>query len=92
MIDNNEQGLYFPQNTEYVKTAEMVRLISEIYEKNVRLTKVFNPLLRFMGNFVGTVNKAFGNLVYEHRMSDYKENYRIRGLKESIVVTEAEKS
>ncbi|MEK4262248.1 MULTISPECIES: NAD-dependent epimerase/dehydratase family protein [Paenibacillus] len=92
MIENNEQGLYFPQNAEYVKTAEMVRLISEIHEKNVRLTKVFNPLLRFMGNFVGTVNKAFGNLVYEHRMSDYKENYRIRGLKESVVVTEVEKS
>ncbi|OME65259.1 NAD-dependent epimerase [Paenibacillus odorifer] len=92
IIDNNEQGLYFPQNAEYVKTAEMVRLISEIHKENIKLIKVFNPLLRCMGNFVGTVNKAFGNLVYEQSMSTYKENYRIRGLKESIAVTEVEKS
>ncbi|OMC73881.1 NAD-dependent epimerase [Paenibacillus odorifer] len=88
MIDNNENGVYFPQNNEYVKTTEMVRLISEIHQKNVKLTRVFNPLIKFMGNFVGTVNKAFGNLVYEQGMSEYKENYRVWDLQDSIGVTE----
>ncbi|NUU59628.1 NAD-dependent epimerase/dehydratase family protein [Paenibacillus agri] len=91
IISNNEHGLFFPQNTEYVKTAEMVRLISVVYEKNIRFTKAFNPLLRFIGDYVGTINKAFGNLVYEQSMSNYKDNYRVRDLKESIEETEAEK-
>jgi len=88
MIDNEEQGLFFPQNLEYVKTSEMVRIISGIHNKKIKLTKVFNPLLRIMGNFVDVVNKAFGNLVYEQSMSDYRENYRVSDLKESIIKTE----
>lgn len=89
MIVNEEQGIFFPQNREYVKTAEMVRLISESYGKKIYLTRFFNLLLRFMGNFTGVINKAFGNLVYEQSMSEYKVNYRVRDLKESIVETES---
>jgi len=88
LIENEEQGLFFPQNAEYVKTAEMVRLISETHGKKIILTKVFNPMLRLMGSYIGVVNKAFGNLVYEQSISEYKENYRIRDLKNSIKVTE----
>lgn len=88
MIDNEEHGLFFPQNTEYVKTAEMVRLIAEAHGKEIRLTKVFNPLLKLVGNFAAVINKAFGNLVYEQSLSDYKETYCIRSLKESIRLTE----
>lgn len=88
MIDNNEYGVFFPQNTEYIKTSEMVRLIAEAQGKKMRLTRVFNPLIQLVGRNVGLINKAFGNLVYEKRMGDYKENYRIRNLAESISSTE----
>lgn len=88
MIDNEEQGIFFPQNAEYVNTAEMVRIISEIHGKKIILTKVFNPLLKFLGLFVDMVNKAFGNLVYEQDMSVYKLDYRIRDLYNSIKLTE----
>lgn len=88
MIDNNERGLFFPQNAEYVKTAEMVRLIAQTHGKRIRLTKIFNLLLKLMGNFMSVINKAFGNLVYEQSMSDYKENYRVRNLKDSIKLSE----
>lgn len=89
MIDNEESGIFFPQNKEYVKTSEMVRLIAEAHGKRVRLVKGFNGVLRLFGLKVGLVNKVFGNLVYEQNMSLYsKANYRIRDLRESIVVTE----
>lgn len=91
MIDNEERGCFFPQNSEYVKTSEMVKIIAEVHNKKIRLTKVFNPVLKLMGNFVGVVNKAFGNLVYDKALSDYKGNYRIRNLKESILLTEERK-
>jgi UDP-glucose 4-epimerase len=90
MINNEEIGLFFPQNKEYVKTSEMVKIIAEVHGKKIRLTKVFNGLLKLMGKKGGTVNKVFGNLVYEQSMSDYKENYRIRNLRESIKITEVE--
>jgi len=89
MIENKERGLFFPQNFEYVTTAGMVRLIAEAHGKKIILTNAFNPLLKFMGSFIGLVNKAFGNLVYDKNMSKYKENYRIRDLRESIIETES---
>ena len=88
MIDNEESGLFFPQNKEYVKTSEMVRLVSKVHGKKIILTKVFNPILRLMSG-IGVVNKVFGNLVYEKSMSEYKVGYRIRSFKESIELTEA---
>ncbi|AZU64490.1 NAD-dependent epimerase/dehydratase family protein [Neobacillus mesonae] len=88
MIENEESGLFFPQNNEYVKTSEMVRLIANTHGKKIKLTKVFNPLLKLLGLKVGIVNKVFGNLVYDQSLSEYEQKYRVRSLKESIVVTE----
>lgn len=88
MIDNEESGLFFPQNSEYVKTSEMVKMIGNVYGKDINLTKVFNPLLKVMGLKLRIINKVFGNLVYDKSLSNYKENYQIRGLKESIMETE----
>ena len=88
MIDNKESGLFFPQNKEYVKTSEMVRLIAEVHGKKIRLTKVFNPFIKLMYR-IGTVNKVFGNMVYDKSMSEYdKGNYQLKDLRESILRTE----
>lgn len=88
IVDNQEQGVFFPQNAEYVKTSEMVRLIREAHGKKIILMSSFNPLFRLMGYWVRILNKVFGNLVYEQSMSEYKENYRLRDLKDSIIVSE----
>jgi UDP-glucose 4-epimerase len=90
IVNNEDSGIFFPQNTDYVNTSELVKLIAVMHYKKIRLTKIFNPVLKLMGNFVGLINKAFGNLVYDMSMSNYKENYRVRNLKESIRVTEME--
>lgn len=88
MIVNEERGIFFPQNKEYVGTSELVKLIAEAHGNMIVLTRVVNPMLKLMGNFVGQVNKAFGNLVYEKSMSEYKEEYRVRSLKEAVRETE----
>jgi len=86
LIDNRSGGLFFPQNAEYVNTSEMVRLIAEAHGKRVVMTKLFNPLLRLLN--VSTVNKVFGDLVYDMSMSDYISNYAIIDFNNSIVKTE----
>lgn len=88
MIDNDESGLFFPQNREYVKTSEMVRLIAEAVGRNIRLIRAFNPVIRVLGPRVTVLGKVFGSLVYEMGMSEYIQDYRIRSLRESILRTE----
>jgi nucleoside-diphosphate-sugar epimerase len=90
MIDNEEQGLFFPQNKEYVKTSELVKLIAEAYGKKIILTSVFNPVIKVLGMKVGLIYKVFGNLTYEKSMSSYKHNYQIRDLRQSVELTELE--
>lgn len=67
LIDNMSGGLFFPQNVEYVNTSEMVRMIAEVHGKKIVMTKLFNPLLRLLD--VSTVNKVFGDLVYNMSIS-----------------------
>ncbi|HAE60994.1 MAG TPA: NAD-dependent epimerase [Eubacteriaceae bacterium] len=87
LIEKRSEGLFFPQNTEYVNTSEMVRLIAEAHGKGIVMIKLFNPILRLMN--VSTVNKMFGDLVYEMSISDYEIDYRVCGFKESISQTES---
>lgn len=88
IIDFEESGLFFPQNKEYVKTSEMVRYIAEANGNRIRLVKLFNPILRILAGNVDIFNKVFGNLAYKHSLSEYKIDYRVWDLRESIFVTE----
>lgn len=88
MIDNDEAGVFFPQNKEWVQTAEMVKLIADANGKRMVLLKMFNPILRILGKKVDVVNKVFGSLVYDSNLSAYAVDYRINDLKESIKKTE----
>jgi len=92
IIDNSDSGLFFPQNSEFVKTSEMVRLIASTHNKKVILTRIFNPVLMLLGMKIGVFKKLFGNLVYEKSMSEYKEDYQVRDFKETILITELERS
>lgn len=94
MIENEEQGTFFPQNKEYSNTSELVRMIAEVHGKQVRLIKGCAWVLEIVSHCTGLVNKAFGSLCYEMKISEYKDkngktlNYRKVGLKESIRKTE----
>ena len=90
MIDNNESGIFYPQNAEYVATSEMVQVIAQAHGKKTRLVKGTTVPLKAMSHVTGLVNKAFGNLSYDMSMSEYKENYRKFSFEESIRQTEVE--
>lgn len=79
-IDQGKSGLFFPQNAEYVKTSEMVRLITG-GKKRIYLTRVFNWALK--NSPLNVVKKVFGNLTYEK--VDQVDKY---GFEESVRMTE----
>lgn len=87
LILNEEQGVFFPQNTEYVNTSELVKQIAEAHGKKVHLTKVLNPIINVMFP-LDTVKKVFGNLTYDKQLSKYDFNYQVRTFEESIYLTE----
>lgn len=88
IINSVDSGLFFPQNSEYVNTSELVYCIAKYHNKKICLTKIFNLLLRILN--IGVLNKVFGSLVYELEISEYKNNYRIYGFKETIKLSEGE--
>lgn len=86
LIDNSFGGLFLPQNKEYVKTSEMVKLIAEAHGKEIIMIKLFNPLLRILN--VSIVNKVFGDLTYNKDLSEYEDDYKVYDFKESVFITE----
>jgi len=88
MIDNEESGIYFPQNNEFVNTSELVKIISEVHGKKIKLVKLFNPIILVLKNKISVLNKVFGDLTYEKKISCYKSVYQIRNLYNSIKETE----
>lgn len=91
VIKKEQVGLILPQNKEYVSTADLVKLISKINNNKVFFTKLFNPIIKLMLNNI-YISKVFGNLTYEKSMSKIDgEEYQIRNLTQSIILTEVEK-
>lgn len=94
MVRNRERGIFFPQNSEYVCTSDMVKEIAAVKGRRIYLWRCFNPFLRLAGHLGGRIgglaNKAFGNMTYEKTMSEYKEEYRIYDFRESVRLTERE--
>lgn len=88
MIENEEQGVFWPQNKEYSNTSELVRMIALAHEKKICLVPGFTIPLKLIGHFCGVVNKAFGNLAYDQKMSQYDQPYALCSLEESIARTE----
>jgi len=92
MIDNEETGVFFPQNAEYTNTSNMIRLIAEVKGHRIIMIPFTNLFVKLMESVPGKVGKlatkAFGDSAYEMEISGYKENYRVLNLLESIRKTE----
>lgn len=84
MILNEESGIFFPQNSEYTNTSEMVKMIAAANGKKLHLVHGFGWAIKILGLFTGLVKKAFGSLTYDKEMSEYKEKYVKFNLKTSI--------
>lgn len=93
IILSGEGGIYFPQNAEYTKTSEMVKAIADAVGHSIKVTKLLRPAIaaasHIPGKVKGLVNKAFGNLVYDRKLSLYAGlNYQVSNLRDSIDASE----
>ena len=81
-VDEERIGLFFPQNAQYVNTSRMVELIAAAHGKKIRLSKIYNPVIRLVP--LNIVKKVFGDLTYEP--VDLVDRF---GFEESIRETES---
>ena len=88
MVENEEQGIFWPQNAEYSNTTELVKLIAQAHGKKITIIPGFTWALKLLSHCTGLVNKAFGSLSYEQEMSNYRTKYCITTLGDSIRITE----
>lgn len=88
MIKNVESGIFFPQNFDYVCTSNLVFEIGILSNKKIYKVSLFNQLIVQFSQRVNFLNKMFGNLIYDKKMSNYRDNYQIRSFEDSIKLTE----
>ncbi|WP_407370876.1 NAD-dependent epimerase/dehydratase family protein [Carnobacterium sp.] len=71
LIDNNDRGLFFPQNREYVNTTTLVKRIALENSKKIRFSKLMSKFIYKFGENRSVFIKLFGNLVIDRNLSNY---------------------
>ena len=88
LIDDVAEGIFCPQNNEYVNTSDMVNLIAHANGKGILLIRGVSWALKLLRPMTGIVDKAFGSLCYDFKLSRYSKDYCVKNLPESILETE----
>lgn len=87
-----EGGVFWPQNAQYTRTSEMVKMIAAVSGHNIIVSKAWNWVVNIAalvpGKVSGMVDKAFGSMSYDQTISRYDFEYQLVDLKESIKRTE----
>lgn len=88
LVDDEADGVFCPQNNEYVNTSDMVSLIAHAGGRDILLIRGFAWALKLLRPFTDMVDKAFGSLYYDFDLSAYTRDYCVKTLQESILETE----
>lgn len=86
LIEQEKSGIFHPQNQEYVSTTQMVKAIARHKNKKILFTRLCNPVIRFLVPRIRIINRAFGDDLYDQKISDYPGlAYRIISFEESMI-------
>ena len=88
LVEDGADGLFCPQNAEYVSTSDMVNRIAHANGRNILMVRGVDWALKLLRPMTGMVDKAFGSLCYDWALSDYPKDYCVKSLDESILETE----
>lgn len=90
LIEDEAEGVFCPQNREYVNTSEMVRAIAKANGKHILILHGISWMLKLLRPLTDKVDKAFGSLCYDRELSAYPKDYCRKNLEDSIRETESE--
>jgi len=86
LVEQGSQGIFCPQNKDYVCTAKMMEEIAVSIGKTSRRLPLLNPFLRVLMPLFPPLKSAFGNLYYstEASKAPFSQDYQIVGFEDSI--------
>lgn len=95
IISNSLEGVFCPQNREFINTSQLVSELSKVFDRHIIFTKIFNPIIN-MYVAKGTIfTKIFGSLYYDNLENFFSDKYinneykqKSVNFKESIKLTE----
>lgn len=82
-IDKNANGLYFPQNREYVQTTDIAKTVASSINKKVFFSRLLGFAVKIGMPFLAMIQKAFGTLIYKDT-EDFDYKYCITNNPESF--------
>ena len=89
MIDYPKQGIFFPQNSEYINTFSLVKAIRASLNMKTWELKGFNKLIFFLTKRFNCFDKVFGSFYYNDSLERIdKKIYNFVDFKKSIDMTE----
>lgn len=88
ILEDEAEGIFCPQDREYVNTADMVSLIAHCHGRSILLVKGVTWALKLLRPLTTAVDKAFGSLCYDPALSDYPRDYQLFDLVQAIAETE----
>lgn len=87
-VEDEAEGIYCPQNSEYVCTSDMVNGIAHANGRGILMIHGMGWALKLLSHVTPVVDKAFGSLCYDFELSRYPRDYCVKALQESILETE----
>jgi len=90
-IDLKLDGLFFPQNKEYVNTTGLMQSIAQAHHKRLRLVIGLGAFVSLGTILSATIGKVFGSLTYDRDMSGgpAEFGYETCSFEESVARTES---
>lgn len=84
VIENNKSGIFYPQNSEYVSTVDIIKIAAKYFNHKIIFIRLFNPLIKLLSKRLGIINKIFGTKFYDMSLSPDLEKYNIVDFETSI--------
>ena len=82
-IDKKADGLYLPQNREYVQTMDIASIVAKSMDKKIYFSRLLGLAVKICTPFLTIAQKGFGTLVYQDT-EDFDYEYAIMDNSESI--------
>lgn len=85
IIDNGLNGIFFPQNSDYVSTSEIFKTYKRLKNTKYYLFSLINFSIKFMLFIrVKLIEKLFGNLVYDMSLNNNKIKIKYCSFEDTI--------
>ncbi len=75
VIENKKTGIFYPQNTEYVSTVEVIKIAAYYFNHKIIFIRIFNPLIKILSKKYAIINKVFGTKIYDFSLTPNLINY-----------------